>query len=186
MGRAFAAGAGALATFALALNGCGSSGAIVPGTAPETRVISTPGGTAAVTIDDQVKRNPVASDPERVLRALLATYEAWGLDPDWLDPEQFIVGITRIDLQGTLDGKPLSHFFQCGRNSVRADYADESRVQVSAVSTIVPDEVGSMVETIVEAVAHPLSAGGGQWHECVSTGELESALVASARRLLGG
>ena len=155
------------------------------GAAPETRVIQTPHGSVEVLVEGRLRHDFIRAAPRMVLQALVPVYQSWGLDPDWVDPEEGIVGLTEIELRSSVNETRLSTFLHCGRTSIGEHLSDESRVRTSVVSRVLAEEDGTSLSTRVEAVAHPLTARSGQWHECTTTGEWESAIAAQVREFLG-
>ena len=169
----------------VAVIGCGGTTQGERYGGPQGRHVLTPVGDIEIQGEDLTRRDEIPAPVGRVTRALVTAYERSGLDPDWVDPEKNIVGRTEINLSRELDGRALAEFFHCGITSTGSQIAAHSRVTVSVVSNVETTETGSSLATQVEAVAHPLTAEGGQWHECTSTGELESTLRQRVANLLG-
>jgi hypothetical protein len=158
---------------------------------PEIRTVTAgsvnPGGQSVATTF-RYEEQPVLVEElvdggvEEVLPALLDAYRSEGLLPDDIDAETGIVSLSRVEWSGERNGQPLSALLDCGLSATGRPMADDARI-VAAVAAQVrgagPD--AARVTLRLVASAYPYESLGGRVRECVTTGELEHAILARAR-----
>lgn len=177
----------AVLLFATMTCGCASTTPLGTGTAPEVAALGSTGGAMHAVVEERVVREYVPHPTGRVLRALVEVYSELGLEPDWVDPEEQVVGLTEIYVRRELDGRPLSDFLSCGPTTVMGHVANESRVKLAVVTHVTPEgSTASELATRVEAAAFPLTAGEGQRRDCTTTSLLEELIVERVIDRLGG
>lgn len=110
--------------------------------------------------------------------ALPAAYQIVGIEVGTLDQENRVIGNRRLRVSRRLGGEPLSRYFRCGDTAFGAPQADQNPVELSVLTTVVPDGDQSRMETTVHAVVIN-AANGGARVSCSSTGALERALADS-------
>lgn len=166
---------------------CASSPPLSTGAGAGTVLVDTGAGDVHVLVEERMVIDEVAAEPDRVVRALAVVYPELGLEPDWIDPEERIVGLTEIELRRTLEDRRLSIFLSCGRTVTAAEVADESRVRLGVVTHVSPgDQAGtSVLNTRVEGAAFPMDARERQRRDCVTTGRLEADILERVRLRLG-
>ncbi|HSM61873.1 MAG TPA: hypothetical protein VK849_13785 [Longimicrobiales bacterium] len=177
----------AAAALCAGLAGCAASTPLGTGTAPELAAVGSTRGAMHAIVEERVVRDYVPHPVGRVLRALVDVYSALGIEPDWVDAEERVVGRTEVYLRGTLADRPLSDFVSCGRTTVLAQVADESRVKLAVITYVEPEGArGAEIATRVEGVAFPLTAGEGQRRDCTTTSALEARIREGVMEALGG
>lgn len=171
----------------LAVVGCVIGCSTAAQTAPTQRAIFT--GDHGVLMTSAVEgatSDSVAAPPTTVVRALIASYAALGIEATLVDPTGRRVGNPSFSAMRKLAGEPLSTFVKCG-STMTGLHADSDRIEMSMVSAVRPaNGTGSEVETRLEAVAINVSGGNsGDRLPCSSTGVLERRLHTEARQKAG-
>lgn len=187
-----------LLLFVLLLSGCATSrgGADLLGT-PEVRTVTVGGVTAGggnlvvgantLRYEDQpvVTEDLVSAGKGVVFPALLDAYRAEELIPDEVDAASGSASLSRAEWSGERNGRPISDFLDCGPSSTGRAQADAARVVVAIAAQV--SEAGtasSRVALRLSASAYPFDAAGGAARACVTTGELERAILARVQAVV--
>ncbi|MDP2955409.1 MAG: hypothetical protein Q8N53_03230 [Longimicrobiales bacterium] len=120
-----------------------------------------------------------------VLLALLAAYRSEGLIPDDIDAESGVVSLSRVEWSGERNGQRLSALLDCGLSATGRPMADDARIVAAVAARVREAEPPSARVTLrLSASAYPYESLGGRVRECVTTGELEHAILERVRLAL--
>lgn len=176
----------------LLLTACGTTPAPGGGPSPSTTTITSAGGisgqsgTPVEITRHEGTRGAVATfavSPEAVWAALPGAYEDLGLEVGTVDVENRTLGARRLRVRGTLGGRSLSRFVNCGNEPFGGATADAQPVELSVLSTLRPGAGGTVVETSVGGVARRPASGSSS--ECRSTGVLEGRIATAIAERVG-
>lgn len=127
----------------------------------------------------------VGATPDRVWAVLPAVYQGLGIAVGTSLPEAKTIGNTRLVLNRTLAGKPLSVFLSCGDGPTGTPLADSYRVDMALVTMLNPTPGGgTRVETRVGASATNRAVSGASV-SCGTTGRLEALIAERIKNHLG-
>ncbi|MFC1661292.1 hypothetical protein ACFL3S_07570 [Gemmatimonadota bacterium] len=132
--------------------------------------------------DPVVHRGDFPRPPTDIFPALVRAFGQEGLDPDWIDPDRLIVGLTQVTMERRRAGRPMSAFLDCGSTTTGRPLANDSRIIAGIVSQVVAAGAGrSTVLVRFEAHAQPFGASEGRVQSCTTTGQLEQAIFLRIR-----
>ena len=141
-------------------------------------------GADVVRYEDQpvVTEDVVSARAAEVFTALVEAYHAEELIPDQIDAASGIVSLSRAEWSSERNGRPLSGLLDCGLSSTGRPQADAARIVVAITAQVSEAGTGSSrVALRLSAAAYPFDASGGAVRACVTTGELERAILGRVR-----
>lgn len=166
------------------------AGCATGGQAPAERVRSTVSvsgtdGSATRTIESYADvggtSHRISATPDKVWAVLPAVYQGLGINVGTSLPDYMTIGNSKLELNRTLGGQPLSSFVSCGYAPTGAPLADSYRVNMAVVTTVGPAaNGGSQLETRVQASATNRAVSGASVN-CATTGRLEGLIAERAR-----
>jgi hypothetical protein len=157
--------------------------------APEIRTVTagsvTGGGDAMVAGSTTIRyeeqpvllNETVPAGVAQVFDALLAAFRAEGLAPDGIDPATGIVSLSRTEWSGERNGRRLSDFLDCGLTATGQPVANGARVVVAVGGQVREAGAQSRVTLRLGASAYPYANLGEAVRGCVTTGEIERAIL---------
>ena len=165
------------------LTGCASGGntASPAGSVRSTVSISSQTVAGNTTLDSYTNvggsTHRVSATADRVWEVLPAVYQSLGIAVGTSLPEAKTIGNTKLVLNRSLAGEPLSAFLSCGDGPMGTPLANSYRVDM-AIFTIVTPLAGSgaQVETRVNAIATNRAVSGAPV-SCATTGRLEGLIA---------
>ena len=169
------------ALLAVAAAACASTPNATPDTSPPV-LIDPSGGVLRTT--DAATTASFAAPPDSTFRAVVAAYNALGIEPLTIDPAGRVVGRQRFVLRSRFAGKPLSSFFDCGESQT-GPRADQGRITADITSRIVGTGSGSSVATTIDASVVPNDGVSRDPIRCVSHGGIEENLRRQVSMQLG-
>lgn len=132
-----------------------------------------------------VRVDTVASPRDSVWFALPGAYDDVGIGDVGQASNVWTMGNGRFRARRSLGGERLSRYIDCG-SSIRGPMANRAEIQMSVLSQLIPvDSTRTAILTSVFALATPRAVSGNSVH-CDTKGELESRIVESLRKRLGG
>lgn len=127
----------------------------------------------------------VGATPDRVWAVLPAVYQGLGIAVGTNLPEARTIGNTKLVLNRTLAGQPLSTFLSCGDGPTGTPLANNYRVDMALVTMLNPTpNGGTRVETRVGASATNRAVSGASV-ACATTGRLEALIAERIKNHLG-
>lgn len=177
------------ALLAAPLAGC--AGTAAPSSEPVTsqRTIATDGTALGILTSNPAEtaiRYAVSVDREHAMRALVAAYQKLGIEATLVDPPAGRIGNPRFEVRGTLNGKPVSTYMNCGE-TLTTSRANTARVSISLVSAVTAQAAQSVIATRLESVAVDRSDGNSSdIQPCHTTGVLERDLHNAVGLTLAG
>jgi len=132
--------------------------------------------------DPIVFKEAFQSPVSDILPALVHAFAQEGFDPDWVEPDRQVVGLTRFTMERRHGTRPMSAFLDCGLTKTGRSLANDARIIAGIVSQVV--ETGPHQCTVLvrfEAYAQPSGASSGRAQNCTTTGELEQAIFLRLR-----
>ncbi|HET7321639.1 MAG TPA: hypothetical protein VFI96_04020, partial [Longimicrobiaceae bacterium] len=145
---------------------------------PVSTQIETAGGTYNLKMiaEDRVSTAWADTAIGEVWTRLLKAYPALGIELATVDSEHHIAGNQSARLQGRLAGEQFSTYFRCGRSPIGAPLADESYIELNALTQLDSVSGGTVVSTLVQATARPRASHTNPIR-CTSTGALEARIA---------
>jgi hypothetical protein len=123
----------------------------------------------------------IRATPEKVWEVLPTVYQGLGITVGTSLPDYKTIGNSKLELNRTLGGQPLSSFVSCGYAPTGAPLADSYRVNMAVVTTVAPaPDGGAQVQTRVQASATNRAVSGASVN-CATTGRLEGLIAERAR-----
>lgn len=123
--------------------------------------------------------------PDQVWAVLPTVYQGLGIAVGTSLPDARTIGNTKLVLNRTLAGKPLSTFLSCGDGPTGTPLADSYRVNMALVTMLNPmPNGGTRVETRVGASATNRAVSGAPV-SCTTTGRLEALIAERIKNQLG-
>jgi hypothetical protein len=122
----------------------------------------------------------LSASPAAAMAAASAAYNELGVEVKLYDPRSGVIGNRRFSLYHRFAGVPMSTYLGCGMTA-SGPGADNYRITMSLVTTILPSGSGSTVQTALEAKGEDPSSSQGL-SSCLTTGLLEqriNALIAT-------
>ncbi|MEW5931871.1 MAG: hypothetical protein AB1941_30760 [Gemmatimonadota bacterium] len=173
-----------VATAAL-LAGCASSGNAPAETVRSTVSVSGTDGAATQTIESYMDvggtTHRISATPDKVWAVLPTVYQGLGITVGTSLPDYKTIGNSKLELNRTLGGQPLSTFLSCGDGPTGAPIANSYRVNMAVVTTVAPAAGGgSQLETRVNASATNRAVSGAAVN-CATTGRLEGMIAERVR-----
>lgn len=169
------------AVIALVVSACASTQKAAPDTNPAVlidqngRVYRTTESATAATF---------AASPDSTFRAVVAAYNALGIEPSLVDAPGRVVARQHFVLRSRFRGKPLSSAFDCG-NGQTGPRADQGRITADLTSRITGTGSGSAVSTTIDASLVPNDGVSRDPIRCVSHGGIEESLRKEVSMQLG-
>jgi len=115
----------------------------------------------------------VPGSPARVFNALAQVYADLKIETPLLDSVMLEIGNEKFFKRGSLAGRRLSGFVDCGRG-LTGEYADNHRVDLSLVTFVRPKTVErSTIRSVLLGAAINVTEGAKPTQNCNSNGELE-------------
>jgi hypothetical protein len=115
----------------------------------------------------------VPGSPARTLNALKEVYAELKIETPLLDSVELEIGNEKFFKRGSLAGRRLSGFVDCG-SGLTGEYADNHRVDFSLVTFVRPNaEDRSTIRTVLLGAAINVTEGAKPTQYCNSNGELE-------------
>lgn len=115
----------------------------------------------------------VPGSPARAFKALQQIYAELKIETALLDSVELEIGNEKFFKRGSLAGRRLSGFVDCG-TGLTGDYADNHRVDLSVVTFVRPKtEDRSTIRTVLLGAAINVTEGAKPTQNCSSNGELE-------------
>jgi hypothetical protein len=150
----------------------------IPSRAGSGQSMYTQGASNIYTSPDAAVVATIPASLDMAYAAIISGYSGIKIDVLTADSRSHVVGNSRVLATGSMLGKPLSKFFDCGKNGVTGvPRADDYHVTFSIVSTLSRvDSLTTRVSTLVTASAADPSTTGTEVH-CVTTGALERTLL---------
>jgi len=169
---------------ALLVLGAGAC-ASTPNAAPDTNpaVLIDPSGGVLRTSEGAATAS-FAAPPDSTFRAVVAAYNALGIEPSTIDPAGRVVGRQHLVLRSRFAGKPLSSSFDCGATQT-GPRADQGRITADITSRIIGTGSGSSVSTTIDASLVPNDGVSRDPIRCVSHGGIEENLRRQVSMQLG-
>jgi hypothetical protein len=169
-----------IATAAL-LAGCATGGQAPAETVRSTVSVSGTDGVATQTIESYADvggtTHRISATPDKVWAVLPTVYQGLGITVGTSLPDYMTIGNSKLELNRTLGGQPLSSFVSCGYGPNGAPIADSYRVNMAVVTTVVPVAGGAaQVETRVQGTATNRAVSGASV-TCATTGRLEGLIA---------
>lgn len=169
-----------VATAAL-LAGCASGGQAPADTVRSTVSVSGTDGAATQTIESYANVSGttarISATPDKVWAVLPTVYQGLGITVGTSLPDYMTIGNSKLELNRTLGGQPLSNFVSCGYAPTGAPLADSYRVNMAVVTTVAPAAGGgAQLETRVQASATNRAVSGASVN-CATTGRLEGLIA---------
>jgi hypothetical protein len=114
--------------------------------------------------------------------AVGTAYMRLGIELATRNPQEHVLGNMSAVGRGTLHGRSLSRYFNCGNDVTGEPLADSRRISISAISTLsVVDSATTRVKTLVSGAA--ISSGTSTTPSyCATTGLLERELLTEASK----
>lgn len=125
-----------------------------------------------------------AASPDSTFRAVVAAYNALGIEPSTADAAERVVARQHLVLRSRFRGKPLSSAFDCG-NGQTGPRADQGRITADVTSRVVGTGGGSSVSTSIDASLVPNDGVSRDPIRCVSHGGIEENLRKEIAMQLG-
>jgi hypothetical protein len=125
-----------------------------------------------------------AASPDSTFRAVVAAYNALGIEPSTVDPAGRVVARQHFVLRSRFQGKPLSSSFDCG-NGQTGPRADQGRITADITSRVVGTGSGSSVSTTIDASLVPNDGASRDPIRCASHGGIEESLRKEIAMQLG-
>ena len=172
----------AIPLLALALAGCGAATSSLPTQRP---VVADAGPEYRRAVDTLGQAEAVPGTLDQVWQALPAVYQELGLRVNEVDPRARRVGVRTQRLMRDAGSTRLSVYLDCG-SGLTGPHADEYRVTLTAISTVVPTGAKPTVATAVLAEAVDPSGSASDRIGCTTTGRLEYAILTRLKQKLGG
>lgn len=122
--------------------------------------------------------------PDSTFKAVLAAYNALGIDPTTVDPARRVVAGQHILLRSRFEGQPLSEVFDCG-NGPLGPRADEGRISAEITTQVVASGAGSAMSTMLKGFLTPNDGVSRDPIRCVSRGRIEERLRREVTLSLG-
>jgi hypothetical protein len=115
----------------------------------------------------------VPGSPARVFSALKDVYAELKIETPLLDSVELEIGNEKFFKRGSLAGRRLSGFVECG-SGLTGEYADNHRVDFSLVTFVRPKtQDRSTIRTVLLGAAINVTEGAKPTQNCNSNGELE-------------
>jgi hypothetical protein len=179
--------AAVLAPFALfALSACASNAPISTTGEQTVRVVGQSGAVATMstTATARPRITTLEAPLEEVWRALPAAYAAVGIEVAQTDVQRGVIGNPGFRARRRLGDTPLVRYLDCG-STQGGNSAESYEVHFSVLSEVTRDERGrTVLSTVVDATARPVNFPGDPVR-CMSKGELERLIAASASARAG-
>ena len=115
----------------------------------------------------------VPGSPGRVFNALAQVYAELKIETPLLDSVELEIGNEKFFKRGSLAGRRLSGFVECG-SGLTGEYADNHRVDLSLVTFVRPKTAErSTIRSALLGAAINVTEGAKPTQNCNSNGELE-------------
>jgi hypothetical protein len=115
----------------------------------------------------------VPGSPARVFNALKEVYAELKIETALLDSVELELGNEKFYKRGSLAGRRLSGFLECG-SGLTGEYADNHRVDLSLVTFVRPKTADrSTIRSVLLGAAINVTEGAKPTQYCNSNGELE-------------
>lgn len=127
----------------------------------------------------------LGATPDQVWGVLPAVYQGLGIAVGTSLPDTKTIGNTKLVLNRSLAGRPLSDFLSCGDGPTGAPLANNYRVEMALVTVLTPTpNGGTRVETRVGASAANRAVSGATV-SCTTTGRLEAMIAERIKNHVG-
>ncbi len=156
-------------------------------TAQGTRIMTDTGTDRGIRVEDDATAAVarVAATRAAVWEALPHAYRLVGIENAAQDSASGTIGVTRLTVNRVMAGERLSTMLSCG-NSIAGPVTESHTIRLSVSTQVEAAERGSVLRTMVRAVARSNDGTGRSEIRCASTGRLEQRIADAVRRRTGG
>jgi hypothetical protein len=151
---------------------------------------------AQVNITMRAWREPVQMDtlrqdhhlrasPEKVYEAALKAFAQLELPTGQTDGTRGIIGSERFERSRVLLGKPMSRSFNCG-DSPTGPLADSYRLEIAVVAWVADDKPGTKLSLATIASGRDVAGVSQRHRACASLGFIETTLLETITKMVGG
>jgi hypothetical protein len=139
----------------------------------------------AVLMDTLRQDHHLKAAPEKVYEAALKAFAELDLPTGQTDGRQGIITTERFERTHALVGKPMSRSFNCGE-TVTGPLADSYRLEIAVVLWVADDKPGTKLGLATIASGRDISGTGLRPRECASLGFVETRLLETITKMVGG
>jgi len=127
----------------------------------------------------------LSASPEKVYEAALKAFAELDLPTGQTDGKRGIIGSERFERTHVLVGRPMSRSFNCGE-SPAGPVADSYRLEIAVVAWVSDDKPGTKLGLAAIASGRDITGTSQRPRECASLGLVETKLLETITKMVGG
>lgn len=120
----------------------------------------------------------IEASADSVFAILGEVFTSLGISVETVDSRSFTVGNSQVRVTRRLGSRSLSEYLDCGVSGMGVPIANTSPIRLSVLSSVTPDNSGSVLRTVVQGVYVTAESSGTT--PCTTKGTLEALIARTA------